>query len=113
MFVELIFDVGQCELGSPNGNVQFTENPGQAADVIFVAVGKDDAPHMLAIFKQVRNVGNDDVNTEQFGFGKHQPSVNHDDVVAIADGHAVHTELAHTAQRNNVQFSSCHSLNRC
>src|SRR5882762_1476423 len=109
VFVELILDVGQRELGRPDRNIQFAENPRQSADVIFVAVRKDDAAHILAIFEQVRNVGDDDVDAQQLGFGEHQTGVNHDDVIAEADGHAVHTELAHPAQRNNMQFPSWHS----
>jgi hypothetical protein len=105
VFVELVFDVGQRELGGPDGNVQFAENPGQGADVVFVAVREHDAAHMLAILEQVRNVGNDDVDAQQLGLGEHQAGIDHDDVIAIADGHAVHTELAHPAQRNNMQFS--------
>ncbi len=97
MFVELVFDVGQRELGAPDGNIQFAENPRQGADVVFVAVRKDNAAHMLAIFEQVRNVGDDDVDAQQLGFGEHKPRVYHDDVIAEADGHAVHTELAHPA----------------
>ena len=75
------------------------------SDVVFVAVRKHDAMHMLAIFEQVRNVGDDDVNAQQLGFGEHQAGVNYDDVIAEADGHAVHPELAQPAQRNNMQFS--------
>ena len=108
VFVELIFDIGQSELSAPDGNIQFAQNPGQGADVIFMAMRKDDAAHMLAILKQVRNVGDDDVDAQQLSFRKHEACVNHDDVVAIADGHAVHTELAHPTQRNYVQFSCWH-----
>src|SRR5208337_3586659 len=97
VFVELIFDVGQRELRAPDGNIQFAENPGQSADVVFVAVRKHDAAHMLAIFQQVRNIGDNDVDAQQLGFGEHQAGVNHNDVVAKADGHAVHPELAQPA----------------
>ena len=97
VFVELIFNVGQRELGGPDRDIEFAEDPGQGADVVFVAVREDDAAHMLAIFEQVRNVGDDDVDAQQLGFGEHQAGVDYDDVVAEADGHAVHTELAHPA----------------
>ncbi len=36
---ELAFDVGQGELGAVDGHVQLGEDPGQAADVVLVAVG--------------------------------------------------------------------------
>src|SRR5258708_10628590 len=113
VFVELIFYISQRELGRPNRHVQFAENPRQNADVSFVGVRQDDAAHILAIFEQVRNVGDDDVDAQQLGLREHEPGVDHDDVVAQADDHAVHTELAHPAQRNNMQFSSWHSQNLC
>jgi hypothetical protein len=39
---ELAFDVGEGELGAVDGDVELGEDPGQAADVVFVAVGEDD-----------------------------------------------------------------------
>ncbi len=109
MLIELVFDIGQREFSAPHRNVQFTENPRQGSNVILVTVRKDDPAHVLAIFEEIRNVGDDDVHAQQLGFREHQSRVNHDDVIAEADGHAVHTELAHPAQRNNMQFSSWHS----
>src|SRR5260370_39707948 len=109
VFVKLIFDVGQRELGRPNRNIQFAENPRQSADVIFVAVRQDDAAHIFTIFEQVGNVRDNDVDAQQLGFAEHQAGVDHDDDVAEADVHAVHTELAQPAQRNNMPFASWHS----
>ena len=108
MLVEFVFDVGQRELGAPDGHVEFGENPGQRADVVFVAVGEDDSANALAVFDEIGNVGDDDVDAQQFGFGEHQAGVDDDDVVAPAHGHAVHAELAQAAQRHDMQFSSWH-----
>ena len=36
--------------------------------------------------------------------GNIMPAVDDDDVVAIADGHQVHAELAQSAQRHNVKL---------
>jgi len=41
MFIELILDVSQREFGAPDGNIQFAENPGQGANVVFMAMSKD------------------------------------------------------------------------
>ena len=112
VLVELVFDVGERELGAPDGHVQFGEKPGQGADVILVAVGEDDAAHALAIFDEIRNVGDDDVDAEQFGFGEHEAGVDDNDVVSPAHGHAVHAELAKAAQRDDLQFSSGHGVKR-
>ena len=78
--------------------MKFGEHPGQRADVVFVAVSEDNSANMLPVFDEIRNVGDDDVDAEKFGFGEHQAGVDDDDVVSPADGHAVHAELAEAAR---------------
>ena len=108
VLVELVFDVGQRELGALDGDVEFGEKPGQRADVVFVAVGENDGADALAVLDEVGNVGDDDVDAEEFGFGEHQAGIDDDNVVAPAHGHAVHAELAETAERDDLQFSGGH-----
>ena len=108
MLVELVFDVGQRELSAPDRHIQLGKNPRQRADVVFMAVGQDNRAHLLAVFDQVRDVGNNDVHAQQFGFGEHQAGVDDDNVIAPAHGHAVHSELAQTAQGHDMQLSSWH-----
>ena len=43
-------------------------------------------------------------DAEEFGLGEHEAGVNDDDVVAEAEGEAVHAEFAQTAERNDLQF---------
>ena len=52
MLVELAFDVGEGELGAVDGDVELGEDPGQAADVVFVAVGEDDGADLFAVFER-------------------------------------------------------------
>src|SRR6202035_1262262 len=96
------------ELRAPDGNVEFGEHPGKRTDVIFVTVSEDDAADALPVLDEIGNVGDYDVDTEEFGFGKHESGVDDNDVVAPADGHAVHTELAQAPERDNLQFSGWH-----
>jgi len=49
--------------------------------VVFVAVCKHDAAHMLAIFEQVRNVGTT-MSTPATQLREHQPGVDNDNVIA-------------------------------
>ena len=105
VLVELVLDIGQREFGAPHRHVQLGQNPGQRADVVFVPVRKNDAAHLLAVLDQVGNVGHNNIDAQQFGFRKHQAGVDDDDVVAPAHGHAVHPELAQSAQGHNLQFS--------
>ena len=62
--------------------------------MIFVAVGENDSAHTLAVFGEIGNVRDHDVDAQQFGLGEHEARVDHDNVVAPADGHAVHAEFA-------------------
>ena len=106
---QLAFDQGERELGAVDGNVQFREHAGERADVVFVAVSQDDCREPCWRFSiEIGDVGNDDIDAEQFGFGEHQAGIDDDDVVALADGHAVHAELAQAAQGDNLQFSRWH-----
>src|SRR5581483_601051 len=97
MFFELIFDVGERELGTVDGNVDFGQNPRQATDVVLVPMGEDDGANFIAILDQIADVRNHDVHAQQFGFGEHQSGINDKNVVAPANRHAVHTELAQSA----------------
>ena len=105
---EFVFQQGERELRSPHRHIEFGKNPRQSADVVFVTVGEDDGAHPLPVFDQIGNVRNNDVHAQQFRLGEHQAGVNHDDVIAPAHGHAVHSELAQAAEGHDVQFSSWH-----
>ena len=94
---QLALDVGQREFGGVDGDVQLRQQPGQRADVVFVAVRQHHGAHMLAVLEQIAEIRDHDVHAQQFGFGEHQPGVDDDDVVTPANGHAVHAEFAESA----------------
>ena len=105
---ELVFHVGQRELGAVNRNLQLVQDPGQPSDVVLVAVREHDGPNVLLVFDQVGDVGHHNVHAEQLGFGKHQARVNHNNVIFPAHGQAVHTELAQPTQGNDLQLFCLH-----
>jgi hypothetical protein len=109
VLIKLIFDVGQSEFRAPNRHVQLAQDPGQATDVVFVTVRENDAFYPLAVLGQVGNIRDNNIDAQQFGFGKHQAAVDDDDIVTPAYGHAVHPELAQAAEGYDVQFSSWHA----
>ena len=90
---ELALDESQSELGAVDGDVELGEDPGQAADVVLVAVGEDDGANFFAIFRQVADVGDDDVDAKELFFGEHQAGIDDDDVILPPEGQAIHTEL--------------------
>ena len=102
VLVELAFNIGECELGAVDGDVELGEDPGKAADVILVTVGEDDGADVLLVFDEVGDVGDDYVDAEKLGLGKHESGIDDDDVVFIAKGEAVHAELAESAQGDDL-----------
>ena len=110
MLFQFVFDVSQSEFGAVNRYGKLGKDPGQAANVVFVAVGENDGADVRAIFQQVCDVGNYDVNAQQFGLRKHEAGVDDDDVVTPAQRHAVHAELAESAERDDVQLACGHKF---
>ena len=106
---KIVFDVSQSEFGGVDGNLEFREEPGQAADVVLVAVSQDNGAHMRFVFNQVGDIWNNDIHAQQLRLRKHQAGVDHDNVVFPAKREAVHAELAETAQGNDFQLLSLHS----
>jgi len=68
--------------------------------VIFVTVCEDDRFDLVAILLEIGDVGDDEIDAEEFGFGEHHAGVNNDDGFADANGHHVHTEFAETTERD-------------
>jgi hypothetical protein len=104
MLVELAFYVGECELGAVDGHVKLGEDPREAADVILMAMRKDDGADEGTVFDEIADVGDDDVDAEELFLGEHQAGVNDDDVVAETEGEAVHAEFAQAAERDDLQL---------
>ena len=69
--------------------------------MVFVAVRQDNSPDLRAVFGEVADVGDNDVDAEQLFFGKHQAGVDDDNVILPAEGHAVHAELTKAPEGNH------------
>src|SRR5581483_2738767 len=111
VFFQFAFSQRERKFRAVNGDIEFAQNPWQAADVVFVAVSENDAANLIPVLQQVRDVWNNDVYAQQFRLGEHQAGVDHDDVVAPADDHAVHTELTESAERNKLELACGHVQN--
>ena len=94
MLFEPALDQRQREGRAVNRDIHLRQQKRDAADVVLVAVGENQAADVLAILLKIGEVGRDDIDAQQFRIGEHHARVEHDDVVAVADGHAVHAELA-------------------
>ncbi len=99
-FFEAFFYEGESEARAVNGDVQVAQNVSKRADVVFVAVREDDGANVLAVLFQVGDVGDDEVNAEEFGFGEHHAGVDDENVVTETKDHHVHAKFAETAERD-------------
>src|SRR5436305_1960922 len=72
-------------------------------------VGNDDAAHLVAALFQVGDVGDDQVDAQHRLLGEHEAAVDHDDVVAVLEGHHILADLFKAAQRDGAQFRLCQS----
>ena len=105
---ELAFDIGQRELGGVDRNIELAQDPGQPADMVFVAVRQNDRRARAAVLDQIGDVGDDNVDAEKVALGEHEAGIDDDDVVFPADGQAVHAELAEAAKGDDLQFFALH-----
>ena len=96
----------QRERRAVDGRVYFVEHVRQGADVVFVAVGEQDGPQALPVFPQVGDVGDDDVNAEQFGVREHHAAIDDHQMAIVFEGHHVHSELAEASEGNGAQLAA-------
>ena len=103
VLLELLSYERKRELRPIHRHVEVAQDVRDRADMIFVPVRQDDRANHPLVLLQVGDVRDHDVHAEQLLLGKHQPRVDHDDVVARAQREHVHAELAQPAQRNGPQ----------
>ena len=88
------------KVGAVDRHVDFGEEVGHGADVVFMAVGQDQGADLRLVLLEEGEVGHHQVDAQQLGFGEHHSAIDDDDVVAVADGGHVHAELAQSAEGN-------------
>ena len=92
----------QREGGAVHRHGDLLQQKRHAADMVFVAVGQDQAADVGRVLFQIAEIGRDDIDAQELVIREHHPGVHYDDVVAVADGHGVHPELAQAAQRDDL-----------
>ena len=72
----------------------------ERSDVVFVAVRQDDRGQIVAIFFEKIEIRDRNIDAVRRFLGKSHAGVDDDHLIAVADAHAVHPELADAAERN-------------
>ena len=75
--------------------------------MVFVTMREKDSLNIVLVFQKVCDVGNDNVDAEQFFVGKHHARIHHDDRSAAPERHHVHTEFAETAESHDFDCLVC------
>ena len=101
MLFQLALDIGQRELRAIHRHVQLGQDPRQPADVVLMPMRQQDRADLVAVLRQVADIGNDNVDAQQLFFRKHQAGIDDDNVILPAEGHAVHPELTKAPQGNH------------
>jgi hypothetical protein len=100
--LQLAADERCGEFRTINWDLHLTKQIGQTAHVVFVRMGHEDPPDVLAVLYEIGEIGNDDVDTQHFLIRKAETAVNHNDVVILPDYAAVLADLAYSAQGDDL-----------
>ena len=99
MFFQLRLEQAQGQPRAEDWDVQLLQRKRQAADVVFVAVGEEDAQHFAAAVQQVGDVRKDEVDAEHVFLRKHEARVDDDDLALPLQRPHVDADLAEAAER--------------
>ena len=61
--------------------------------MVFMAVGNEDSSYTVFFVVEVRCIRDNQVYTEHFIVGEHNPSINNDDIVTVFDDHHILSDL--------------------
>ncbi len=103
VFVELALDVGEGELGAVDGDVELGEDPREAADVVFVAVGEQNRPKTVPPGTQKRDVGQDHVHARGLLLREGKPGVDDQHVRTHLQQRQVLADLSQTTEGDEAQ----------
>ena len=82
------------EAGHVKGDIELRQDVGRRADVVLMTVRENQSANVFPVLENERNIGDDDVDSEQLGAREQRTGVDDNDVVAAAKGQHVHAEFA-------------------
>jgi len=64
VLVQLVLHVSQGEFRAPYRDIELGKHPGQRANMVLMAMGQDNGPHILPVLDQIGDIGNNDVDAQ-------------------------------------------------
>jgi hypothetical protein len=98
VFIQLAFRQARCKVREIDWDVEFLQQIGQGPDVVFMAVRQDERSKIVAVWLEEFKIGNGNVHPIYSFFGKTHAGIYDNHFVAVAYRHAVHPELADSAE---------------
>src|SRR5260370_37642631 len=98
MLLQLGLDEPERQPRAVNGDVQLLQCERQAADMVLVGVTEKDPKHLAALFEEVRDVGQNEVDAKHVLLREHQPGVDDEHLVLPLERPHVDADLAQAAQ---------------
>ena len=84
------------------GTLNWLQQVGQAADMVLMAVGDENALDAVLVFQHIGEVGDDKIHAEHVGIREHQTAVNEDHISLALIQSNVFAHFSQTAQRADV-----------
>ena len=106
VLAQLVLDETERQPAAVDRRIDFGKDVGQRADMVFVAVGQEEAEDFLLALRQVGHIRQHQVDAEHLLFGEHQAGIDDDDVFVVLQGHHVASDLAQSPERDGTQTGS-------
>ncbi|GAA3493095.1 hypothetical protein GCM10019016_001940 [Streptomyces prasinosporus] len=104
VLLELGLDEGEGELGADQRDVRLlAQEVGDAADVVLVTVGEDDALDVVETVPDGREVGQDQVDSGLLLLGEEHSAVDDQQTASVLEDRHVAADLAEAAERGDPQ----------
>ena len=101
--VELVLEQLHGHFAAVDGRLELAHQVRQAADVVLMAVGDEDAAHAVAVLQHIGEIRDDRVDARHRLVREDLAAIDDDDVAAVFVGRHVLADLAHAAQRDHAQ----------
>ena len=108
--LELRFEQPDREARAVNRHVELSQDVRQATDVVFVAVGENNALHLLLVRREIGDIRDHTVDAEQVFRREAHPCIDDDDLILIFDGRHILPDLFQSAQRDDLDAIGCFFL---
>ena len=104
VFAEAAFDQRLGKARCVDRRVELRKDVRDRTNVVLVTVREHQPSQLVLVVEQIGDVGDDDVDAQQFPARKHHACVDDDDVIPATQSEHVHPELAEPTERDDLQL---------